>query len=64
MAKIRVTQVRSGVSHKSEQQLTLVALGFHRINQSVVHEDSQSLRGMISTVRHLVKVEEASDQAG
>ena len=58
MAKIRVTQVRSGVSHKFDQKQTLVALGFHRINQSVVHEDSASLRGMISKVRHLVKVEE------
>ncbi len=64
MAKIRVTLVRSGVSQKSDQKLTLSALGFHRINQSVVHEDSAAVRGMISKVRHLVKVEEVSDQAG
>ena len=64
MAKIRVTLVRSGVSHKFDQKQTLTALGFHRINQSVVHEDSASVRGMISKVRHLVKVEEVSDQAG
>lgn len=64
MAKIRITQIRSGVSKEANQQQTLVTLGLHRINQSVVHEDSASLRGMISTVRHLVKVEEASDQAG
>ncbi len=64
MAKIRITLVRSGVGHKVDQKLTLSTLGFHRINQSVVHEDSASVRGMISKVRHLVKVEEVSDRAG
>ncbi len=58
MPKIRVTLVRSGVSHKIDQKATLTALGFHRVNQVVVHEDSAALRGMISKVRHLVKVEE------
>jgi ribosomal protein L30 len=33
-------------------------LGFHRLSQSVVHEDTSSIRGMINKVRHLVKVEE------
>ncbi len=64
MAKIRITQIRSGISQKANQRLTLRSLGFHRMNQSVVHEDSASLRGMIRTVRDLVKVEEVSDQAG
>lgn len=64
MAKIRVTQIRSGVSHKYDQKRTLAALGLHHMNQSVVQEDSASARGMISKVRHLVKVEVVSDQAG
>ncbi len=58
MPKIRVTLIRSGSGRKDNQMQTLAALGFHKINQSVVHEDSASVRGMISTVRHLVKVEE------
>ena len=41
---------------------TLKSLGFHRLNQSVVHEDSNSIRGMINKVRHLVKVEVDSAQ--
>ncbi len=64
MAKIRITQVKSGIGQKSDQKRTIKSLGIHRMNQSVVHEDSAALRGMINKVRHLVKLEEASDQAG
>ncbi len=64
MPKIRITLIRSGVSHKADQKLTLLSLGFHRLNQSVIQQDSASVRGMINKVRHLVRVEEISDQAG
>lgn len=40
------------------QKQTLEALGLHRMNQVVEHEDSAVLRGMLSKVRHLVDVEE------
>jgi len=59
MAKLRVTWVKSGIGYSQDQRRTLRALGFHRLNQSVVHEDSGSIRGMIVKVRHLLKVEEA-----
>jgi large subunit ribosomal protein L30 len=58
MSKIRITLVKSGIGYKIDQKQTLTALGFHKLNQSVVHEDSSSVRGMINKVRHLVKVEE------
>ena len=64
MAKLRITWVKSGVGYERSQRKTLTALGFHRLNQSVVLEDSSSLRGMINKVRHLVNVEEESGQAG
>jgi len=59
MARVRVTLVKSGIGYREDQKRTLKALGFRRLNQSVVHEDSSSVRGMITKVRHLVKVEEA-----
>lgn len=62
MSKLRVTWVKSGIGYEESQKRTIKALGFHRLNQSVVHEDSSSIRGMINKIRHLVKVEEASDQ--
>lgn len=60
VAKIRITWVKSGIGYEIDQKRTLKALGFHRLNQSVVHDDSMAIRGMINKVRHLVKVEEAS----
>ena len=58
MSKLKVTLVKSGIGYSQDQKRTLRALGFRRLNQSVVHEDSGSLRGMIIKVRHLLKVEE------
>ena len=60
MAKLCITWIKSGIGHKQDQKKTLAALGFHRLNQSVTHEDSMPIRGMINKVRHLVKVEEAN----
>ena len=60
MAKLRITWVKSSIGYKETQKRTLVALGFHRLNQSVIHDDSMAIRGMTNKVRHLVKVEEES----
>ena len=60
MAKIKVTLIKSGIGYPETQKNTLKSLGFHRLQQSVIHEDSLVLRGMINKVRHLVKVEEAN----
>ena len=58
MAKIKITLVKSGIGYKQDQRDTLRSLGFHKLNQSVVQEDSLAIRGMVQKVRHLVKVEE------
>lgn len=60
MAKLRITQIKSGIGYPQDQKRTLRALGFHRLNQSVTQDDRPSVRGMINKVKHLVKVEEAS----
>ncbi len=57
MAKLCVTWVKSSIGYAEDQKRTITALGFHRLNQSVTHDDSGSIRGMINKVRHLVKVE-------
>ena len=59
MTNLRITLVKSGIGYAADQKKTLKALGLKRMNQSVVKEDSNSLRGMIQKVRHLVNVEEA-----
>jgi len=57
VAKLRVTLIKSGIGYAQDQKKTLKALGLNRLNKSVVHNDSSSVRGMIDKVRHLVRVE-------
>ena len=63
MAKIVVTWVKSTIGYEDDQRRTIKALGLKRMNGSVIHEDSATLRGMINKVRHLVKIEEKTDEA-
>jgi large subunit ribosomal protein L30 len=58
MARLKVTQVRSGIGSKQNQRETLRSLGLKRINDVVVKEDRPEIRGMIHTVTHLIRVEE------
>jgi large subunit ribosomal protein L30 len=58
MAKLRITWIKSSIGYSKDQKLTLKALGFRRLNQSITHDDSASIRGMINKVRHLIKVAE------
>jgi large subunit ribosomal protein L30 len=57
-ARIRVTQVKSGVGGTDRQRETLRGLGFRRHYQTVELEDTPSVRGMITAIAHLVRVEE------
>ena len=58
MARLKVTQVKSGIGGKRNQRESLRSLGLKRINDVVVKEDRPEIRGMIFAVNHLVKVEE------
>ena len=56
--RLKITLVRSPISSKKNQRATLVTLGLKKINQSVERDDIPTVRGMINTVSHLIKVEE------
>jgi large subunit ribosomal protein L30 len=58
MASLRITQVRSSIGSKPKQRGTLRALGLRRINDTVEHPDRPEVRGMVTRVHHLVRVEE------
>ena len=60
--RIRITQVRSALGRQRIQQRTLDALGIRRHQQSVVHDDTPAVRGMIAKVGHLLEVTEAEDE--
>lgn len=59
MAKIKVTQVKSGIKRPQNQKRTLEALGLRRIGQVVEHDNTPNILGMIDKVKHLVSTEEA-----
>ena len=56
--KLRITWVKSAIGYKKNQKATIAALGLRKSRQVVEHDDSPQIRGMVFTVRHLVKVEE------
>lgn len=57
--QLRVTQVKSAIKAGTKIERTVRALGFTRLHQTVTHNDTPQVRGMIFKVKHLVKVEEA-----
>lgn len=61
MAKLLVTWLRSQIGYPRDQRSTIKALGLRKLNQTVEHEDTPSIRGMIQKVRHLVSVEESGE---
>jgi len=61
MTRLKITLMKSPISQKKDQQLTVQSLGLRRLRQSVTVEDTRSNRGMILKVRHLVEVEEEGD---
>ena len=58
MARLRVTQTRSGIGGLQNHRETLRSLGLKHVSDVVVKEDRPEIRGMVNTVRHLVAVEE------
>ncbi|NOZ74400.1 MAG: 50S ribosomal protein L30 [FCB group bacterium] len=55
---LKITQVRSRIGYKPAAKRTLDALGLHRLNHSVIQQDSPSIRGMIKKIEFMLKVEE------
>ena len=54
--KLTVTWVKSAIGYNVRQKRTLKALGFTKLGQTVEHDDSPQMRGMLNAVRHLVEV--------
>ena len=57
MAKIKVTQVKSGIDRSLRQKRTLIALGLKKVHGQVEVAATPQILGMVNKVHHLVKVE-------
>jgi len=58
---LRITLKKSPIGYSKDQVRTVKALGFKRLNQTIIQGDSPSVRGMIEKVKHLVRVEESEE---
>lgn len=58
MAKIKITQIKSGIDRSERQKNTLKALGLTKLNATKEVEATPQILGMITKVNHLVTVEE------
>lgn len=61
MSRLVITQVRSKIGTQERHRGTLRALGLRKIGQTVEHEDSPQLQGMLRMVARLVDVKEANN---
>jgi large subunit ribosomal protein L30 len=57
-AKLRITWKKSAIGYRENQRRTIEALGLKRLGHTVEQPDNRAVRGMITTVRHLVQVTE------
>ena len=62
--KLRVTQIKSTISHIARNRATVRALGLKRIGHTVEIPDNPATRGMVRQVRFLVSVEEVRRRRG
>lgn len=59
VARLSVTLKKSTIGFPQDQRGTVAGLGLRRLHQTVEHEDTPSIRGMLKKVRHLVEVKPA-----
>jgi large subunit ribosomal protein L30 len=57
--RLKVTLVKSIIGLSPKQEATVRALGLRRIRQTVEHDDSPTVRGMIDAVSFVLEVHEA-----
>jgi large subunit ribosomal protein L30 len=59
MKKVKITQIKSAIDRPVRQKLTLKALGLKKLHTTRELEATPQILGMIRSVNHLLKVEEA-----
>lgn len=61
MVLLRITWTKSQIGYRAGHREVVRSLGLRRLNQTVVHRDNPSIRGMVHKVAHLVTVEEIEE---
>ena len=63
MATVKIKQVRSSIGQSQRHRGTLRALGLGKIGRTAEHAESPQLAGMLRKVRHLVEIDDGSNDS-
>lgn len=66
MSELKITLVRSAIGFNETQKRTAKALGLTKLNRTVIRPDNDQVRGMVTAIEHMVRVESvtaAGDEA-
>ena len=58
MAKVKITQIKSRIGASKVQKANLDALGLRKIRQTVEHNATAQILGMVDKVKHLIILEQ------
>jgi large subunit ribosomal protein L30 len=58
---LQIKLAKSPIGYEKSQKATVKALGLNKLHQVVEHEDTPSIRGMITKISHLVEVTEKTN---
>lgn len=56
--KLQITLKRSLIGRPETQRVVVKTLGLRKVNQTVEHNDTPAIRGMVNKVNHLLSVTE------
>ena len=63
MSELKITWTRSCIGRPKNQRAIIRSLGLRRLHDTVVHQNSPTIRGMVKKVEHLLQVEEVGNPA-
>jgi len=55
-AKIKIQLIKSLIGSSKDQVKVATALGLRKLNQVVEHSNSETIKGMVNKINHLVKI--------
>jgi large subunit ribosomal protein L30 len=61
MKVLKITLKRSPIGRPEKHRKIIRALGLRKLNHTVTHNDTPSIRGMIHKTSHMIEVVEASE---
>ena len=62
MSKLKITWKKSAIGYSKDQKQTIRALGFKSLNQTIIHDDSRAIRGMVEKVKHFLHIAEVVEE--